>query len=601
MKKLFYKLSFRGKILASLLIFTIIFSGFSLYLLQTISNVNRASLTIKDKNVPELIWLSQMEQQLLIKQRMVNDAVEVNFCCNFMNSYKAYVTGNARTDNPPKELQPLHRELRLLDFLMINNVQGLLDFHNIQGAKQLVETEYKPTLEKLLKEIEAEKVAVTASLDAQSDEVTYTIIRSLLLLVVVTASAIFVAFFLSYKMSAGITRPVEQMIENVEDIANGQYGLHIQSFEQVELEQLTNSINQMSVKLKESFNTIMTDKIYREQILNSLPVGIITIDDEATTYSLNEAAKDILRISDIIDLSNEGKTAMNASFYDIVSSSNTCENVKIPFLIDGGCERKLLISQSHLFDYQHSVIGRIVYFIDITETEKLEKRMHHTEKLAFVGEMAAGAAHEIRNPLAVIHGFISLMNHSLPNNQKEQYQISLLLKELDRINFIVEQMLLQAKPGAPSLKEMFLKHVLDDVCPLLESDDVILSVNLEHHPLLIDSKQIKQVFHNLIRNSIEAMSGSGEISIYSQLNGDSYEIFINDNGPGIPLQQQSSIFDPFQTTKESGTGLGLTIVQRIIQNHGGFITLHESSELGTTFRISMPIYEEKQDNQEKSA
>ncbi|WP_231563572.1 MULTISPECIES: nitrogen regulation protein NR(II) [Anoxybacillus] len=251
-----------------------------------------------------------------------------------------------------------------------------------------------------------------------------------------------------------------------------------------------------------------------------------------------------------------------------------------------------MVSKTDLIIPHKEPIGRIVFFLDVTEAEKISRRIHQSEKLALMGEMAAKAAHEIRNPLAVIHGFLAFMNENLHERDREQYHIPLLLKEIDRINAIVEDMLLIAKPSAPVLKEVYIETIVQDVLSLfhqtLEAKGIRVHVRLDHVPLQLDSKQMMQVLYNLLHNSIEAMEEGGTICIYSDVD-ETYNMYMYDSGSGIPTHMKEAIFEPFITTKSSGTGLGLTIVKRIIENHGGTIALHDSSEQGTTFVIKLPI------------
>ncbi|MDX5474190.1 MAG: sensor histidine kinase [Bacillaceae bacterium] len=331
------------------------------------------------------------------------------------------------------------------------------------------------------------------------------------------------------------------------------------------------------------------DKIYREQILNSLPVGIITADNLSNDYSMNTTAKKLLKIDPSKMIYWKKKRGENEVFWDILFSKKICKNQKVAFqtVVDN---HLLLVSQTELLDQHDSPIGTIFHFIDITESEELQNRIHHSEKLALLGELAAGAAHEIRNPLTVISGFLTLMKQSFTTEASSKFQVPLLLKEFERINTIVEEMLMIAKPGAPMLKEVTVKEILNEIPNLFEnSPGVTLNVDLDDTPLLLDAKQMKQVFYNLLRNSKDAMNGNGSISIYSERKEKSYQLFVEDTGSGIDKGMLKSLFDPFSTSKETGTGLGLTIVQRIIENHNGKIEVHSSSSKGTTFLITLPL------------
>ncbi|MBE4907170.1 sensor histidine kinase [Bacillus luteolus] len=340
------------------------------------------------------------------------------------------------------------------------------------------------------------------------------------------------------------------------------------------------------------YEEVVNDKKTREQILNSLPIGIITYDDKTSEFSLNAPAEGLLKkdnheVSRIVNSLEE-----KDSFWQIISSEKSVQNEKIHVKNDDDTKRVLLVSQSALNDSYDHLTGRIIHFIDITEEEEREKRIQQSEKLAVLGSAAARAAHEIRNPLAVIHGFLSLMKQSSEENSKK-LQLPLMLKELDRINSIVEDMLMMAKPGVPTLKEAYIEDILNEILPFYRESqgtkNIQFEVNVTRLPLLLDTRQIKQVLYNLIRNSCEAMGERGKLSIYSVVEGNMYLLFIKDNGAGIPENIRERVFEPFLTSKETGTGLGLIIVQRIIENHHGTIELYSSSEKGTTFLISIPL------------
>ncbi|GAE30600.1 sensor histidine kinase [Alkalihalobacillus hemicellulosilyticus] len=600
MNKLLNRMTFRTKILSALLIITLVLSGLSLLLVQSIKDVNQVSLELRDQGVPAVILLSHWERELFNKEQLIYETLSADSCCDIVDQYNEIMTSNQLEINladVPDSLRTLAREMDLLDFLIRNELQGFLNFDDMESAERFLEETYLEELHYLQDEVDLHQVINYQEVQNKSMEFTHIIETSLALLTIVTIIAIIASIYISYRISNGLTLPMELLIKKVNRIAYGQYGLTFQNTNnQVELDELTNSINQMSLKLKESFETIINDKQYREQIVNSLPIGMMTIDHESSQISLNKAAQRLLgeEARFLADVSSIPNTSRNKKFWDILKSEKVCENRKVSFE-NGKEQRFFLVSQSILHDVEGVMIGRIFHFNDITETEQLEQRIHQSEKLAVIGEMAAGAAHEIRNPLAVIHGFLLLMNQSLSSEEQIQYRMPLLMKELERINFIIEEMLLLAKPSAPHFKTCFLDDVINEIIPLMkqkiESENVNIDVDLQRVPLELDAKQIKQVFYNLIRNSSESMNNQGTIHIYSEINEGQYDIYIVDYGCGIPKENQPYIFEPFSTFKENGTGLGLTIVKRIIQNHHGDIELQSSSEKGTTFRVRFPMKE----------
>ncbi|MDO6851163.1 ATP-binding protein [Priestia megaterium] len=601
MNQLFRNMSFRSQILTILLLITFMLSGFSLVLVHAIDKMNHVSNEIKDEDVPQMVWLSYWEEQLNIKEYIVKNNLK-NPTVSLIEEYQSYDTrvieDNEKYKQPvPKSLIPLKEKIELLDFKISNNVQGLLKYGDIEGAKEYLKENYLPDLHQIKKDINSSKEETVDSLDTLSDTLSVIIKDSLILLLILTVSAIVASLYASYRMSASLTKPIEQMIEKVNDIADGEYGLVLQDTKQIELKQLSASINQMSVSLEDSFWKIIKDKAYRQQILNSLPVGIITMEDETNSIFANTSAKQFLDLDekDICGYMEECPE-YNTEFWSMLNSGEIHENKKVLFGTKKTCYC-FLASQTQLFNEKNESIGRIFYFIDISDTEELEKRMHQSEKLALVGEVAAGAAHEIRNPLAVIHGFISLMNQSLSDEEKKRFYLPLLMKELERINYIIEEMLLLSKPGTPVMKKVNMQDIINELLPLIthsskftEKDKLIFDVKLQPHILKVDEKQIKQVLHNLIRNSMEAMDGEGVITIYSQVHEDSYCLYIEDTGKGIPLHMQQSLYQPFSTSKDSGTGLGLPIAQRILESHGGQIKLLSTSSRGTVFVIKFPLH-----------
>ncbi|OKL37358.1 sensor histidine kinase [Domibacillus mangrovi] len=600
MNKSFLKMSFRNKILTALLLNTILLSGFSLIFVQSIEEINLVSKKVKDHNIPEIVWVSYWEEELSIKQYIVESYLSDNGSSRFIETYTSQELEKFQYEKQkqvviPKSMESFEREMNLLDFIIVNNVRGLIMYGDEEAAKEYIKDQYLPRMEELKRELESLKEETFMSLNDHTNDFTTIIAESLLLLILMTCGVVTLSIYASYKISRSLTKPMEKMIHSVNDIANGQYGLTINETNQIELQHLTDSINQMSLRLKESFHTILTDKIYLDEILKSLPVGIITSDDEISFFSLNKSAENLLGVDaeKIKTLLRDGDYFQNKLFWDILLTKQICQNIKIPLKINGR-SYQMLVSQSELINQHKEVIGRIFYFVDITKTEELENRIHQSEKLALVGELAAGAAHEIRNPLSVIKGFLSLMNDAISDMDKERFYLPLVMKEIDRINIIVEDMLLLSKPGAPILKEIYIEDIINDILPLithssLEAKQIEFIINVERLPVFVDINQMKQVFYNLIRNSKEAINERGTIYIYSTKEDGYYQIYVKDTGTGIPLDMQQSLYQPFFTSKGTGTGLGLTLVQRIVQNHEGKIELVSTSNEGTTFVVSLPL------------
>jgi len=244
------------------------------------------------------------------------------------------------------------------------------------------------------------------------------------------------------------------------------------------------------------------------------------------------------------------------------------------------------------------IFGAFVIFRDVTYLAALEEQVRRSDRLKMIGEVAAGTAHEIRNPLTAIKGFIQLLHKSLSDRgmERELDYISIVMSELDRVRELVNEFLLLSKPKEMALTEVRLGDLFREMLPMLRSEATMYDVVLhyEHEtalpPVWADKEMLKQVFLNLGKNAIEAMAQGGKLTIRERRGvPGSGEVLVDvcDTGPGIPEDRLERVFDPFFTTKEQGTGLGLSICQRIMHELGGRIGV-TSGKGGTVFTVAIP-------------
>ncbi|MGV3466515.1 MAG: PAS domain S-box protein [Heyndrickxia sp.] len=239
------------------------------------------------------------------------------------------------------------------------------------------------------------------------------------------------------------------------------------------------------------------------------------------------------------------------------------------------------------------LVGVIGYGRDITKMKETEEHLRKTEKLSVVGELAASVAHEVRNPLTSIKGFIQLME---TEDQKNKRYYDIILKELDRINEIVSELLVLAKPQDVIFKKCDVFQILEDVTTLLKSEsnmrsvELVLQIDDTIPKISCDANQLKMVFINIIKNAIEASNQREQVHIFvSNHQGHSVLIQVKDNGIGISAERLKRIGEPFFSHKEKGTGLGLTICFRIIEAHNGKILFESELGEGTTVDIILPV------------
>ncbi|WP_050614579.1 ATP-binding protein [Bacillus testis] len=230
---------------------------------------------------------------------------------------------------------------------------------------------------------------------------------------------------------------------------------------------------------------------------------------------------------------------------------------------------------------------------DVTEKRMMEEYLSNSEKLKVTGEIAAGVAHEIRNPLTVISGFIQMLNEE--NSPHKQY-LDIITSEIKRMNSIISEFLVLSKPHVTNIKLHNLHDLLMEVILLFQSEahykGVAISTQCSGSPfwVLCEGNQLKQVFINLIKNSFEAMPNGGHITITcKEQNKKNVLLTIEDDGIGIPANVLEHIGKPFFTTKETGTGLGFMITERIIQQHNGTISINSVAGSGTTIKILLPF------------
>ncbi|WP_051556373.1 PAS domain S-box protein [Alkalihalobacterium bogoriense] len=231
---------------------------------------------------------------------------------------------------------------------------------------------------------------------------------------------------------------------------------------------------------------------------------------------------------------------------------------------------------------------------DISDRKKAERLMLQTEKLSMAGQLAAGIAHEIRNPLTAIKGFVQLMK---PAERQHEKYYDIILTEMNRIELIVNELLILSKPHEPFLHEQNMNQLLYEIITLLEThaimQNIALKADLPKEPLYFygDGNQIKQVFINIIKNAIEVMPDGGKITITATTKENHIIVDVNDEGCGIPPKKMKNIGTPFYTTKENGTGLGLATTYKIIEAHQGKITVQSEVNVGSTFTVILPLIE----------
>ena len=238
------------------------------------------------------------------------------------------------------------------------------------------------------------------------------------------------------------------------------------------------------------------------------------------------------------------------------------------------------------------IAGIICNSRDVTELRQTEERLRRTDKLSVVGELSASVAHEIRNPLTSLKGLVQLLQME---DEKHQLYYQIMIDELNRINHIVSELLLLAKPQQIKYTEADLQSILHDVISLLKTEASLHNIQIEFqvlsHPVMIECEpnQLKQLFINIVKNAIEASSAGDVVNITLQSADNNITVVVKDQGVGISKELLERIGEPFYSSKEKGTGLGMTVSFKIVQSHNGTIKFRSEPDKGTEVIVQLPI------------
>lgn len=353
-------------------------------------------------------------------------------------------------------------------------------------------------------------------------------------------------------------------------------------------------------------------RINTSDVLTHMESGLLTVDERGRIIFLNRAATEILQIDGLEteNLSYEsvftGRLEPIKNFVERIlkGSANFSTRNELQLETREGSFMPLGLSPALLTD-RGNIRGLIVVFQDLTQAKVTENKIRRQDRLAVIGELAAGIAHELRNPLASISGSAEVLQSGLDVEGEDRQLLNLIVNESVRINDIVEQFLSYARIQQMDRQRVNLQELVNEVAVLVknhpsytEGKEVVVELD-SCPPVLVDAAQMKQVFLNLLLNGLEAFEGTGRICVCTPTDGEKHiavkgqiEIWVQDDGPGVPEEQIESIFEPFHTNKRGGTGLGLAVVYKIMESNDGRIFYATPSDGKSTFRVLLPMAEE---------
>ncbi|GGF92628.1 ATP-binding protein [Paenibacillus abyssi] len=428
--------------------------------------------------------------------------------------------------------------------------------------------------------------------------------RQLLIHTLISLGLIAVTLVASYFISGFLMRSLNQVLVTVNQIAAGNFGTHIPiSGKKDELGLLATSVNSMSDnldhymnRLKDSAEELRSTKEYLESFINHTSDAIHVSDLEGNVTQANKAFEDIY-----------GWTAEEldgAPYYNIPSGYEADYIKLLKQVLEGEAiadyETVRLTKDGRMIDVSLTISpirdgrGKIIAIAsisrNITARKQTEEVLRRSEKLSVVGQLAAGVAHEIRNPLQTLKGFVQLNKSKGTLNEGH---LDIMLSELDRINFIVSEFLVLAKPQVTSIQPIDIRETVNSLIVLLDSQAHLNSIEFETAfeaelpQVMGEPNQLKQVFLNIMKNAMEAMQDGGTIRIEIAKGDDKGQVVIRfiDQGVGMTEEELQRIGEPFFTNKETGTGLGLMVCQQIVANHKGKLNFYSQLGEGTTVEV----------------
>jgi two-component system sensor histidine kinase PilS (NtrC family) len=356
-------------------------------------------------------------------------------------------------------------------------------------------------------------------------------------------------------------------------------------------------------KLIETTKTLANLRVLHERIVESIRSGLITTDLDGNIYTFNQTAAEItgqkaaeMRGKSIFSLFGNIKLPI-ADSLEATDTGDQPPRYEADILTPEGSAVRVGYAISPLFSEADETTGLILTFQDLTEIRSMEENVRRKDRLAAVGRVAAGLAHEIRNPLGAMRGAIQVLQSNTPPESTNASLMDIVLRESDRLNKIITNFLTYARPRVANFSETDVQEAVKDTVTLLRhSPDVkenhSIVADLPDYPIFVsaDSTQLKQIFWNLARNAILAMDTGGTLTIkLEKLNNERIRILFADTGCGMSPEQVEKLFEPFSASTTGGTGLGLSIVYQIVRDHNGTINVRSRENEGTTIAVELPI------------
>ncbi len=347
-----------------------------------------------------------------------------------------------------------------------------------------------------------------------------------------------------------------------------------------------------------SHRLLQDARAFASELVTSLPMGIVVINEKSTITYINDAACSLLRIRMHNTKGMNVKDIFPANLLDLHEAVKIGTPVLEKELILETQKNKaapVSVTVTEVIGELGNFIGNVFLLKDLSDLRALEIEIQRKEKLAAVGTLAAGIAHEVRNPLSSIRGYATFFGSLFDKGTENRNAANIMVEEVDRVNRVISELLEFARPVNLKLEKTDITEFINNSLRIIKYEaemanvKIIKSIGSPLPDVEIDNDRFTQVLLNLYINGIQAMKNGGDLTIEVGLKEENVVFMISDTGKGIPPEDQANIFNPYFTTKKMGTGLGLAIVYKVIESHHGTVNIVSTEAKGTTFVISIPI------------
>jgi two-component system sensor histidine kinase PilS (NtrC family) len=360
------------------------------------------------------------------------------------------------------------------------------------------------------------------------------------------------------------------------------------------------SLRQAGERLEEAHGEVADLRELNQVIVSSIQSGLVISDPETRILYVNDFGAQLLGLApsevrgrNLSDLFLS--PLLQPAAIEVRAASRTLRRLDVAYARPGGPLVQLGVTLTPLAERDRTGRGFLLVFQDLTEIKRLEHEVRTKEKLAAVGEMTAQLAHEIRNPLGSISGSAQVLLAEPGISSEQQRLLAIITRESRRLSDTLNRFLFQARPASSPRDPIELGPLLEQAVTLLRHGEevrpghrVTLEIGPGHHVCLADPDQVTQVFWNLARNGLEAMTDGGTLAIALRGEGHDIVLSVKDEGRGMAGEEQQRLFEPFQSRSAMGTGLGLSIVYRIVREHGGDIAVRSEPARGTEVVVRLP-------------